>query len=85
MPFQLLNFSSSGISLANAMSFEGSSLSSLGMELAKSCEAKSLDSSCFREVTRSSVSWLISGYEGLDLKEATSALAFAFFYSILSF
>ncbi|GKC35351.1 hypothetical protein Tco_1047735, partial [Tanacetum coccineum] len=30
---------------------------------------------CFKEVTRSLVSWLISGYEGLALREATSAPA----------
>nr|GEZ37303.1 hypothetical protein [Tanacetum cinerariifolium] len=33
----------------------------LDPQLAKSCEAKSLDSSGFREVTRSPVSWLIDG------------------------
>ncbi|GJU83380.1 hypothetical protein Tco_1285745 [Tanacetum coccineum] len=36
--------------------FKGSSLRLFGMELAKSCEAKSLDNSGVKEVTRSSVS-----------------------------
>ncbi|GKG18472.1 hypothetical protein Tco_0372770, partial [Tanacetum coccineum] len=37
----------------NSVIFEGSSFSSGGMELSKTCEAKSLDSSGFKEVTRS--------------------------------
>ncbi|GKG52986.1 hypothetical protein Tco_0550098, partial [Tanacetum coccineum] len=57
--------------------FEGSSFSSVGKQLAKSCEAKSLDR-CFKEVTRISVNRLMFGYEGLAFSEATSASAFAF-------
>ncbi|GJZ51046.1 hypothetical protein Tco_0605561 [Tanacetum coccineum] len=34
---------------------------SVGKQLAKLCEAKSLESSGLREVTRRSVSWLMSG------------------------
>ncbi|GKB55989.1 hypothetical protein Tco_0912175 [Tanacetum coccineum] len=65
--------------------FEGSSFSLVGKQLAKSCEAKSLYSSGFKEVTRSLVSWLMSGYEGLAFIEATSVLAFAFDYSNSTF
>ncbi|GKG21612.1 hypothetical protein Tco_0384207, partial [Tanacetum coccineum] len=65
--------------------FKGSSFSSVGKKLAKSCEAKSLDSLRFKEVTKSSVSWLMSGYEGLDFIEATLASAFTFACSISSF
>ncbi|GKD91338.1 hypothetical protein Tco_1366845 [Tanacetum coccineum] len=53
-------------------------LSSVGKQLANLYEAKSLDSSGSREVTRSLVSWLMSGYEGLAFIEATSALALTF-------
>ncbi|GKB67076.1 hypothetical protein Tco_0928488 [Tanacetum coccineum] len=63
------------ISLDNPVIFEGSSFSSVGKQLAKSCEAKSLDSSGFKEVTRSSISWLMSGYEGLVFIETTLASA----------
>ncbi|GJV96462.1 hypothetical protein Tco_1548039 [Tanacetum coccineum] len=65
--------------------FEGSSFSLVGKQLAKSCEAKSLYSSGFKEVTRSLVSWLMSGYEGLAFIEATLVLAFAFDYSNSTF
>ncbi|GKB27010.1 hypothetical protein Tco_0866411 [Tanacetum coccineum] len=48
----------------NVVIFEGSSLSLFGMELAKSCEAKRLESSGFKEVTRSSASGLSLGNHG---------------------
>ncbi|GKA85482.1 hypothetical protein Tco_0807136 [Tanacetum coccineum] len=63
----------------------GSSFSSVGKQLAKSCEAKSLDSLGFKDATRSSVSWWMSGYEGLAFIEATSASTFAFPCSSSSF
>ncbi|GJX66754.1 hypothetical protein Tco_0301097 [Tanacetum coccineum] len=59
--------------------FDGISFRSpVGKQLAKSCEAKSLDSSGFKEFTRSSISLLIFGYEGLAFIEATLALALTF-------
>ncbi|GKB08925.1 ribonuclease H-like domain-containing protein [Tanacetum coccineum] len=73
------------ISLYILVIFEGSSFSSVGKQLAKSCEAKSLDSLGFKEVTKSLVNWLMSGYEGLAFIEATLALAFAFDYSNSTF
>nr|GFA52088.1 hypothetical protein [Tanacetum cinerariifolium] len=63
---------SSLISPNNPMIFEGSSCSSVGKQLAKSCEAQSLDSSSFKEVTRSSVSWLMSSYEGVTKGDLVS-------------
>ncbi|GKD37253.1 hypothetical protein Tco_1257460 [Tanacetum coccineum] len=77
-----------GISLIspdNLVNFEGSSFSSVGKQLAKLCEAKSLESSGFKEVTRRLVSWLMFGYKDLAFSEATSALAFAFCCSSSSF
>ncbi|GJZ93200.1 hypothetical protein Tco_0665265 [Tanacetum coccineum] len=78
-------FFSSLISLNNLVIFEGISFSLVGKQLAKSCETKSLDSSGFKEVTKSLVSWLMSGYKGLAFMKATSALALAFAYSSSSF
>ncbi|GKG07884.1 hypothetical protein Tco_0333716, partial [Tanacetum coccineum] len=69
----------------SSMNFKRSSFNSVGKQLAQSCEAKILDNLGFKEVTRSSVSWLISGYEGLAFSEATSSLAFAFCCSSFSF
>ncbi|GJV19839.1 hypothetical protein Tco_1368859 [Tanacetum coccineum] len=78
-------FFSSLISPDNPVIFYGSSFSSVVKQLAKSYEAKSLDSLGFKEVTRSSISWLMSRYEGLAFIEATSASAFAFACSNSSF
>ncbi|GJU59871.1 hypothetical protein Tco_1237637 [Tanacetum coccineum] len=78
-------FFSSLISPDNLMIFKGSFFSSVRKQLANSCEAKRLDSLGFKEVTKSSVSWVMSGYEGLAFIEETSALAFAFAYSSSSF
>nr|GEY11691.1 hypothetical protein [Tanacetum cinerariifolium] len=55
------------------VNFEGSTFSSVGKQLVKLCEAKSLDSSGFKEVIGILVSWLISGYEGLAFSKATSS------------
>nr|GEV73510.1 autophagy-related protein 8f-like [Tanacetum cinerariifolium] len=66
------------ISPDNSVIFEVSSFRSVGKQLAKSCEAKSLDSFGFKEFTRSSVRWLMSGYEGLAFIEKTFASASAF-------
>ncbi|GJY48054.1 hypothetical protein Tco_0438010 [Tanacetum coccineum] len=57
----------------------------VGKQLAKLCEAKSLESSGFRKVTRRSVSLLMSGYECVAFSKATSASAFVFCCSNLSF
>ncbi|GKF98069.1 hypothetical protein Tco_0296852, partial [Tanacetum coccineum] len=65
----------------NSVNFEGSSFSSVGKQLAKLCEAKILESSGFKEVTRRLVSWLMSGYEGLAFSEVTSASVVAFYCS----
>ncbi|GJX14876.1 hypothetical protein Tco_0206634 [Tanacetum coccineum] len=46
------------------MNFEESSFSSVGKQLAKLCEAKSLDSSCFREVFST---WMAFGGNTHDL------------------
>nr|GEV80032.1 hypothetical protein [Tanacetum cinerariifolium] len=73
------------ISPYNLVNFEGSSFSSVGKQLVKLCEARSLDILGFREVTRRVVSWLMSGYEGLAFSEVTSALAVAFCCSSSSF
>ncbi|GKE82082.1 hypothetical protein Tco_1552082 [Tanacetum coccineum] len=64
-----------------SVNFKGSSFSSDGKQLAKSCEAKSFDSSGFKEITTSSVSGLISRYKGLAFSEATYSPALAFFSS----
>ncbi|GJW81064.1 hypothetical protein Tco_0145039 [Tanacetum coccineum] len=69
------------MSLDSSVNSEGSFFSSVGKQLAKSCEAKSFDSLGFKEVTRSSVSGLISGYKGLAFSEATYSPALAFFSS----
>ncbi|GKE20406.1 hypothetical protein Tco_1431918 [Tanacetum coccineum] len=65
----------------NPVIYEGISFSSVGKQLAKSCEAKSLDSSGFKELTKSLVSWLVSGYESLVFIETTSASALSFDFS----
>ncbi|GJV59318.1 hypothetical protein Tco_1465418 [Tanacetum coccineum] len=81
----LIEYSSVQQPKNNPVIFYRSSFSSVGKQLAKSCEAKSLDSLGFKEVTRSSISWLMSRYEGLAFIEATSASAFAFACSSSSF
>ncbi|GJX20577.1 putative reverse transcriptase domain-containing protein [Tanacetum coccineum] len=73
------------MSQKSLVNFKGSSISLVGKQLAKSCEAKSLDNSGFKEVTRSLVSWLIFGYEGVAFSKATSSSSFNFFYSSFSF
>ncbi|GKE90311.1 hypothetical protein Tco_1567786 [Tanacetum coccineum] len=69
----------------NSVNFEESSFRSVGKQLAKLCEAKSLESSGFREVIRRVVSWLTSEYEGLAFSEAASASAVDFCCSSSSF
>nr|GEU63577.1 hypothetical protein [Tanacetum cinerariifolium] len=61
----------------NPMIFEGSSFSSVGKQLAKSREAKSLDSLGFKEFTRSSISWLMSR----GTKVSLVSLSFLAFFS----
>nr|GEX39351.1 hypothetical protein [Tanacetum cinerariifolium] len=56
----------------------GEFFSSVGKQLAKLCEAKSLESSVFIKVIKRVVSWLTFGYKGLAFSEATSASAVAF-------
>ncbi|GJR00316.1 hypothetical protein Tco_0523300, partial [Tanacetum coccineum] len=48
----------------------------VGKQLAKLYEAKSLESSGFKEVTKRLVGWLMSGNKGIAFSEATSASAF---------
>ncbi|GKC70790.1 hypothetical protein Tco_1116673 [Tanacetum coccineum] len=73
------------ISYRSLVTLDGSSFSSVGKQLAKSCKAKSLAISGFREVTRRVVSWLMSGYEGLAFSDAASASAAAFCVPALSY
>ncbi|GKG23606.1 hypothetical protein Tco_0391642, partial [Tanacetum coccineum] len=90
-PLIVLQFSNLGCKTGdsgsedNSMNFEGSSFSSVGKQLSKLCEAKSLESSGFREVTKRVVSWLTSRYKGLAFSEETSASTCAFCCSSTSF